>query len=146
MAIVEHIPKKSSIKDNRKPEGGYYVAKCEVCGVTYYPSRPTSKYCSSNCSITAYRRRITEGTVKTVKKHKNTTGKSKSIDEDGILFSGSKKAMVKWMKDKYGHLMGTSDDILKKLSIWEDVSFTDDDDNEIYITRISEKKYEAEQR
>jgi len=57
MAIIEYTPKKSKEKDNRSEDGGYYTAKCDVCGTVFYPKNRSAKYCSTNCLVTAYRRR-----------------------------------------------------------------------------------------
>lgn len=55
MAIKKRIvPPPKEIKDYRNQPGLYYEAVCDQCGRTYYPKRPTSKYCSKVCSQQAY--------------------------------------------------------------------------------------------
>lgn len=63
MAITRYIPPTKNIIDNRKPEGGYYEADCEVCGGKFYPERSNAKYCTPNCGLIAHRIAVANGTA-----------------------------------------------------------------------------------
>ena len=63
MAILKYVPPTKKIIDKRKPEGGYYVATCEICGTEFYPERSNAKYCTPNCGLIAHRTAITNGTA-----------------------------------------------------------------------------------
>lgn len=63
MAILKYVPPTKRIIDNRKPEGGYYEAECEVCGTTFYPERSNAKYCTPNCGLIAHRIAVANGTA-----------------------------------------------------------------------------------
>lgn len=56
MGIIRYIPKQSSLKDHRGPQGGYYEAVC-ACGTRFYPKRSDALYCSNRCTALAYRER-----------------------------------------------------------------------------------------
>jgi hypothetical protein len=56
MPIIEVIPPKA-VKDCRSPDGGYCVAKCDVCGTMFWPKRTTAKYCKRMCAVKAYKQR-----------------------------------------------------------------------------------------
>lgn len=51
---MKYVPKKTKIKDNRNDDGGYYIAKCVVCGSEYYPKKSTALYCSEVCNQKAF--------------------------------------------------------------------------------------------
>lgn len=61
--IKSYVPPKIKIIDFRKPEGGYYVASCDVCGTEFYPKRSNAKYCSDKCSTVHYRKGVVDGTI-----------------------------------------------------------------------------------
>ena len=56
MAIVSFTPPKNKINDHRNENGGYYTAKCEVCGTEFFPLRSNAKYCNPNCAVTQHRK------------------------------------------------------------------------------------------
>lgn len=73
MPIIDFIPPKFSINDNRNDNGNYYLAKCDICGTDYYPKKPTAKYCSPKCKMVQYRigkldQKIKGGVIKSPKK------------------------------------------------------------------------------
>lgn len=55
MPILSYVPEKKTILDHRKPDGGYYTAKCDVCGTDFYPLRSSAKYCSPKCAVSNHR-------------------------------------------------------------------------------------------
>jgi hypothetical protein len=55
MPIIDFIPPKFSINDNRNSNGNYYQAKCDICGTDYFPKRPLAKYCSPKCKMVQHR-------------------------------------------------------------------------------------------
>lgn len=63
MPIVQYVPPKKKIVDHRKPDGGFYIAKCEVCGGEFYPQRSNAKYCTPNCGLIAHRIAVANGTA-----------------------------------------------------------------------------------
>lgn len=77
MSIVNYVPDKTKIKNNKTEQGGYYIAKCDVCGTEYYPKSKRSKYCSARCSASVYNSRR--------KKKKVTSQKSSVVDEGAIM-------------------------------------------------------------
>jgi hypothetical protein len=56
MAILQHFPLKSSIKDYREKKS-YYVAKCEWCGGDFYPHNKNAMYCCAYHGVLAKRKR-----------------------------------------------------------------------------------------
>lgn len=77
MPILKYVPPKKEIIDHRSPEGGYYVAKCEVCETEFYPARSNAKYCCYNCGLIAHRTAVANGTAKKRKPKKDSTSKEK---------------------------------------------------------------------
>jgi hypothetical protein len=68
-AIKKFVPSKKFFRDNRSPEGNYYIAKCDVCGIEFYPRRSSAKYCTSYCGLKAHRQSVANGTAtKRIKK------------------------------------------------------------------------------
>lgn len=63
MPIIQYVPPTKKIVDNRSPEGGYYIAKCEICGTEFYPQRGNAKYCTPNCGLIAHRTSVANGTA-----------------------------------------------------------------------------------
>jgi len=49
MAIIRYVPPNVPIKDYRNDKGGYYIAKCDICGREFYPKRKSGRYCSEPC-------------------------------------------------------------------------------------------------
>ena len=54
MAIIKYIPKTTTILDRRSDDGGYYIAKCENCGLEFYPKNKRAKYCCKDCGSKYY--------------------------------------------------------------------------------------------
>jgi hypothetical protein len=68
-AIKKFVPSKKFFRDNRSPEGNYYIAKCDVCGIEFYPRRSSAKYCTSYCGLKAHKQSVANGTAtKRIKK------------------------------------------------------------------------------
>ena len=63
MSIIQYVPPKKKIVDHRKPDGGFYIAKCEVCGGEFYPQRSNAKYCTPNCGLISHRIAVANGTA-----------------------------------------------------------------------------------
>lgn len=63
MAILEYHPPKTKLLDKRNENGGYYTAKCENCGTTFYPQRSNAKYCTANCGLIQHRIAVANGTA-----------------------------------------------------------------------------------
>ena len=61
MAIIGYVPPIQRIRDNRKPDGNYYIAKCDICDTEFYPKRTSAKYCTPNCGLIAHRQAIANG-------------------------------------------------------------------------------------
>jgi hypothetical protein len=59
MAILQHFPLKSSIKDYRDRKS-YYVGKCEWCGGDFYPHNKNAMYCCAYHGTLAKRKRDAE--------------------------------------------------------------------------------------
>lgn len=64
MAIIKYVPKKTTVRDRRNDQGGYYEATCEECGSLFYPAK-MAKYCSQLCTQRAYNKRKRAGLVNT---------------------------------------------------------------------------------
>lgn len=90
MAILNYVPPKKKIIDHRSPEGGYYNAKCEVCGTEFYPKRSNAKYCSPNCSVVAHRILFASGGAVKKPKSPTITHKSKSSNTDKLIVGKAK--------------------------------------------------------
>lgn len=131
MAILKHIPKKESVVDFRSEDGGYFIASCEVCGREYYPKKSSSKYCSSNCSISAYRTRIKEGTTVPKARISNTV---KIIGN--IVECGSRTRCSLYFKQFKAKLK--SYEVMTNVAIGESCMFMNHK-----ILRTSENKYEV---
>jgi hypothetical protein len=128
MAVISFIPKKKTIKDNRNPDGGYYIAKCELCGTEFYPKRSSAKYCSQSCRSKAY-----------PSKPKNTV----KTPEYRLLFFGSCRQTAEFLKDSYG-VTKKSVNAIKTLDYGESTSEYQsnfDIDERFNIKRISANKY-----
>jgi hypothetical protein len=131
MAIVSHIPKKDSIIDYRKEEGGYYIANCEVCAREYYPKKSNSKYCSNNCMISAFRTRSKLGlTVPRVKKD------TKTVIVGDVVECGSKTKCSQYFKQYNAKVK--SYDAMSSVVIGGFCMFLNHK-----IRRISQNKYEV---
>jgi hypothetical protein len=138
MAILRYVPPTKKIIDNRKPEGGYYEAECEVCGTKFYPERSNAKYCTSNCGLIAHRTAVANGTVtkKVVSKPKKEKDAPKSANE---VFRGA-KAVYEYLSTVIdtNRMKGYIISALKDLSTGETL------DIEAYsIKRISAGKFEV---
>ena len=103
MPIVSYVPRESAIRDRRKPDGGYYNAKCDVCGREFYPSRSNAKYCSQVCSQMAYRKRLLSNPKKEA--------------EMGVMLRGTKKKISDYFK--LYRLKTYVNDILKNMNAGE---------------------------
>src|ERR1017187_2143943 len=112
MAILQYVPPTKKIIDNRKPEGGYYVAKCEVCGTEFYPERSNAKYCTRNCGLIAHRMAVANGTAtkKPVTKAKKEIGAPKPA---GLVLKG-KSNVYRYLKANF-ETRGRKDEILDAL-------------------------------
>lgn len=105
MAILKYIPPTKKIIDNRSPEGGYYVAKCEICDTEFYPERSNAKYCTPNCGLIAHRIAVANGTAEKRKVSKPKKEKSpKNMD----------KMIHRWKKEL--------DDLSKNILAGKDVN------------------------
>lgn len=132
MAILKYVPPTKKIIDNRKPEGGYYEAECEVCGTKFYPERSNAKYCTPNCGLIAHRIAVANGTAE-----KRQVSKPKAtVNEPGEILT-SRLSVIDWFRtnDIKHHGLGI---ILKGLeigesSVWQNVT----------ITRISMARYKV---
>lgn len=109
MPILKYVPPVKKIIDRRKPEGGYYVAKCEVCGTEFYPERSNAKYCTGNCGLIAHRTAVANGTA-TKQKPKN----SKPTKAETI-YNG--KELRYFLKEQYGIPMYATKDFLQGLEV-----------------------------
>ena len=83
MPIVSYTPPTKNIVDHRKPEGGYYTAKCEVCGTEFYPQRSNGKYCTANCAVINHRKKNAEllASGGSLKKSKKIESKPSAVKE-----------------------------------------------------------------
>lgn len=133
MPILDFIPPKFNINDNRNDNGNYYLAKCDICGTDYYPKKPTAKYCSPKCKMVQYRiQKLKGGDIKPPKKTA-TTNNQKTISVRGAI------NVYKFLKEHY-HTRGEKDEILNEIKgmdyeeIYEYGSHT--------ITRKSEQVFE----
>jgi CRISPR/Cas system-associated protein Cas10 (large subunit of type III CRISPR-Cas system) len=135
MAIIKFIPAKSTIRDNRSEDGGYYVATCNVCGTEFYPKRSNAKYCSNKCTVNKHRQSIADGEMP-----KKTASKKQTPKKEGIVLIGNKN-VYQYLKKTHDTL-GDREVIiteLKKLKI-----------NGVYeyktskIQKISVQKYSVE--
>jgi len=118
MPILSYVPPVKNIIDHRSPDGGYYVAKCEVCGGEFFPKRSNAKYDTSNCALIAYRTAIANGTSlkqggeiskrneqveKQLKRNGSTTLVGKTnvynslIDAGHSSFKGKKGKFLEWL-------------------------------------------------
>lgn len=57
MAKNKHKPTIIRFKNDRSSPGSYYVAICNECGDAFYPLRKDGLYCSSRCTVAAFRKR-----------------------------------------------------------------------------------------
>ena len=57
MAILNYIPKKTTVLDKRDADGGYYEAVCDNCGRTFYPKSSKAKFCCTDCRNKDYVKR-----------------------------------------------------------------------------------------
>lgn len=128
MAILKYVPPVKKIIDNRKPEGGYYIAKCEVCETEFYPERSNAKYCTPNCGLIAHRIAVANGTA-TKQKPKNS-----KPAHDETIYNG--KELRYFLKQKYGITLGSTKAFLQELPVGgADVHET------VTIKRISPNKF-----
>ena len=130
MAILRYVPPTKKIVDNRKPEGGYYEAECEVCGTKYYPERSNAKYCTPNCGLIAHRIAVANGTAE-----KRSANKPKpSVSEKYVELTG-RKTVIGWLyrNDIRTHGLGV---LLKSLEIGKRIDWED-----VLIKRISMSRY-----
>jgi len=95
MPILKYVPPKKEIIDHRTPEGGYYVAKCEVCETEFYPARSNAKYCCYNCGLIAHRTAVANGTA--VKRKPGTLKK-------GGVIPSKKEKKIDYTKISYDEL------------------------------------------
>lgn len=130
MAITRYVPPIKKIIDNRKPEGGYYEADCEVCGTKFYPERSNAKYCTPNCGLIAHRMAVANGTAE-----KRPVSKSKAKESaSGEVVTG-RQEVVSYMKKQGVKHHG----LLKKLmelEIGEQLAWEG-----IFVTRVTSIKY-----
>lgn len=130
MAILRYVPPTKKIVDNRKPEGGYYEAECEVCGTKYYPERSNAKYCTPNCGLIAHRIAVANGTAEKRSANKPTPKQSNS----DVILTG-RKSVINWFyqNDMRAHGLGV---ILKGLEIGEGTTW-----EYVRIGRVSMSRY-----
>ena len=126
MAIISEVPKITPIIDRRNSQGGYYIAECDICGRTYYPARKSSKYCSSQCAMKAYRKRKENGEVKERKE-----------------FEGTRLEVQEYLKDKYNTLKKISKQMtLMSNGTWfSDYDFEGVDDLQFDIYKTNQRTY-----
>lgn len=144
MAIVKYIPKPKVIKDFRKPEGGYFEATCEECGTTYYPLRSTSKFCSKSCLMMNWRKKNPKTLVKSKKVTKSKAESKKELF-NSLIYTGSAKGVMDYLKSKYNVTKVSLKDI-KLLDIIDSTLNYDENfgiDKRFNIVRISSNKYEV---
>jgi len=107
MPILQYHPPKKKLLDKRKDDGGYYTAKCENCGTTFYPERSNAKYCSPNCGLVQHRMAVANGTAMkrggAISKTNETTLVGKTnvynslIDAGHSSFKGKKGKFLEWL-------------------------------------------------
>lgn len=51
MPIIKKVTPQSKVKDYRNSGHVFFEAKCDYCGVTFYPARRTAMYCSKRCNM-----------------------------------------------------------------------------------------------
>jgi len=57
---MKYVPTNKKIINYKSEAGGYYEAKCTICGGDYYPKSAKAVYCSTQCQQTAYVKRVKE--------------------------------------------------------------------------------------
>lgn len=138
MAILKYVPPVKKIIDNRKPEGGYYEAECEICGTIFYPERSNAKYCTPNCGLIAHRKAKADilasgGKIET----KNKDKEIKTLIN--AEFRGAKQ-VYQYLKENF-NTHGQRNDIMDMLKITE-VGSSFEYENVIF-RRISPGKWTA---
>ena len=135
MAITKFIPAKSTIRDNRSEDGGYYVATCNVCGTEFYPKRSNAKYCSNKCTVNNHRNSNLTGDCP-----KKSESKKQTIEKGLFNFTGRPK-VYQYLKNRFetrGDRLEIIDN-LKILEIGENYKY-----KKVIITKISEAKYSVQ--
>ena len=135
MAILKYVPPTKKIIDNRNPNGGYYVAKCEVCETEFYPQRSNAKYCSPNCGLIAHRTAVANGTAE-----KRTVSKPKKEKAtEGTVCRGAKQ-VFEYLSQHYdtARQKGVIVKKVKSLELGESFNY-----GASSIKRISELKFEV---
>lgn len=136
MAITRYVPPIKKIVDRRKPEGGYYVATCEVCGTTYYPERSNSKYCTPKCGLISHRMAVANGTATKRAPKKE----EKKVNVGGDTIRGAKN-VYELLKSTFG-TYGDREYILSNLSdldVYESFEY-----KSAFITKLSAQVYIVE--
>jgi hypothetical protein len=133
MAILKYIPPTKKIVDNRNPNGGFYEAKCEVCGTDFYPTRSSAKYCTPNCGLIAHRIAVANGTAGKRKPAKVKVAKDPSVKE----FRGM-EAVYEYLSQRFNtsKQKGTILDDLKSLDIGEVWDY-----KTVHILKVSSQVY-----
>jgi hypothetical protein len=143
MAITKYVPPLKKIIDNRKPEGGYYEADCEVCGGKFYPERSNAKYCTPNCGLIAHRIAVADGTALkrggTVPKKKKPkpVEKKETVKKEPLGVLTGKGTVKDWIRSQELPIHGIGR-LLNELEIGDDMGWRG-----IQIKRISANKYEV---
>lgn len=89
MAILKYVPPSKKIIDKRRPEGGYYVATCEICGTEFYPERSNAKYCTPNCGLIAHRVAVANGTAEKRPVSKPKEAAKQFLQPEDIVVNGA---------------------------------------------------------
>lgn len=145
MAILKYVPPTKKIIDNRNPDGGYYVAKCEVCETEFYPQRSNAMYCSPNCGLIAHRIAVADGTAKKrevskPKKKEEAPMKEVEVKEKSGKVIKGRNNVYKYLKTKF-NTRGDREKILTALDAiktGEDFTY-----NKAKIKKTSALKFEV---
>jgi len=98
MPILNYVPPKKLIVDNRNADGGYYTAECDVCNTTFYPKRSNAKYCTPNCAVVAHRMSMAAGGI--VKKKEKKIVKDKIGIRPNTTICKGLWQVIKYLKDE----------------------------------------------
>jgi hypothetical protein len=147
MPIIDYVPRVVTPIDNRRKDGGFYKAECEVCSQIFYPLRSNARFCSRYCSSRHHHARYKqEGRYRYAKGGKAAKTATKAIYEDNRIVTGAvnvwellthDRAMKReFSRQKLGFIAW-----LKLLSIGDDIYTYDNGTRDIKIARISDRKW-----
>lgn len=140
MSIIQYVPPKKKIVDHRKPDGGFYIAKCEVCGGEFYPQRSNAKYCTPNCGLIAHRIAVANGTAQ--KREVAKASKGGAIETwSGVSLIG-RDAVIGHLRQNnlavYGLKKALSALIISQETTWEGVKIRRENASR-YVVKIGSK-------